>query len=308
MESNLFINCNILIVDDNLNNIKLLTEILESSGYKTNSAYSGEEALLCVNDKLTSLILLDIKLPGIKGFEVCRKLKTDERTRSIPVFLLSAFSDEASKAEGFRAGAVDFISKPFFITEILAKVKTHIELRQRQLDLEKQNERLKEINERKQAEEEVEYKGTFIRALMDNIPGAIYFKDLQSKFILVNRSWAAKYGNSDPDSYTGLTDFDVFSRQHAQQAYDDEQTIIRTGKACIDIEEEETYPDRPSSWVITSKMLLYGKNQQIIGTFGISVDITKRKLEEAALSESEQRFRTLSDSTSKESESLKTKF
>jgi len=289
----------ILIVDDTQDNLELFEEILHIAGYKTRSVYNGEDALLSVDEKMPSLILLDVNLPGIDGYEVCRRLKADERTRLIPIFFISVSNDEISKAKGFQAGAVDFISYPFLASELRAKVKTHIELRQMQLSLENQNERLRnEINERKQVEAEVEYKGTLIRALMDNIPGAIYFKDLQSKFLLVSRSWSMKYGNSDPESYTGLTDFDVFSQPHAQQAYDDEQTIIRTGKAFIDIEEEETYPDRPSSWVLTSKMPLYDKNRQIVGTFGISVDITKRKLAETALSESEQRFRTLSDSTS----------
>jgi PAS domain S-box len=289
----------ILIVDDNQDNLDVLNETLQNAGYKTHLASNGKGALHYINDKLPTLILLDVKMPDIDGFEVCRRLKFNKKTCNIPIFLISAFCDDFSKSQGFQAGAIDFISKPFIATELLAKVKTHIELRRMQLDLETQNRRLKdEIAERKQVELEAEFERNLIQALMDNVPGAIYFKDIKSRFIRVSRSWALKYGNTDPNVYVGLTDFDVFSEKHAQQAYDDEQTIMRTGKAIIDVEEEETYPGKPSTWVLTSKMPLYDKAGQIIGTFGISVDITNRKMAEQALNESEQRFRVLSDSTS----------
>lgn len=289
----------ILVVDDSDDNITLLVDILSGAGYKTSTANNGEDALKYVHNQPPALILLDINMPGMDGFEVCQRLKADENTRLIPIIFISASNDNETITRGFRAGGVDFIGRSFYRDEICARVRIHLGLRQLQRNLEEQNARLRnEIKERKQAELEAEHKEDLIRAMMDNFPGAIYFKDLQSKFLLVSRSWAIKYGNSVPESYIGLTDFDIFSHLHARQAYNDEQTIIRTGKAVIDLEEEETYPDKPSTWALTSKMPLFDKNNQVIGTFGISIDITKRKFAEIALSESEQRFRTLSDSTS----------
>ena len=297
--NNIHINNDILIVDDSVANLELLVNILQAAGYKVRPASSGELALRKITAKPPALVLLDIRLTGINGFDVCNQLKANEKTRNIPIIFISALSDENSKTKGFQAGAVDFITKPFFTAEVLARVKTHIELRQMQLNLESKNAILvNEIHERKRAKEEVEYEQNLMKTLMNNIPDAIYFKNLQSQFIRISRSMAAKLGNSNPDTFIGLTDFDLFSNQHAQKAFDDEKTIIKEGKPIINIEEEETYPDKPSTWVLTSKMPLLDPAGNVIGTFGVSFDITKRKQAEQALLESEQRFKALSDSTS----------
>jgi PAS domain S-box-containing protein len=114
---------------------------------------------------------------------------------------------------------------------------------------------------------------------MDNLPDHIYFKDLESRFIRTNKSNARFLGLNDPDQAIGKIDFDFFTAEHAQQAFDDEQTIIRTGKI-LNIEEKETHHDRPDTWVSTIKLPLRDKTGNIIGTFGISRDITEHKLAE----------------------------
>ena len=151
----------------------------------------------------------------------------------------------------------------------------------------------REITEHKQAEAALEKERSLLRALIDNIPDKIYFKDLESHFILINHAQARTFGLSDPAQVIGKTDFDFFTEEHARPAYENEQAIIQTGQPMVDKEEKETWPDGRVGWALTTKMPLRDEKGNIIGTFGISRDITERKQVEAELRESEQRFRQL---------------
>jgi diguanylate cyclase (GGDEF)-like protein/PAS domain S-box-containing protein len=116
-----------------------------------------------------------------------------------------------------------------------------------------------------------------ISALMEYSTDSIYFKDLKSRFVLINKALAERLGIKDPDEAVGKTDFDFFSEEHAKQAYNDEQNVIKTGKPIIGIEEKETWHEKGDRWVSTIKMPFYDEKGKIIGTFGISRDITERK-------------------------------
>lgn len=138
----------ILVVDDTITSLQVLTEMLSGAGYTVRSATDGELALRSIHIKPPDIILLDIKMPGMDGFEVCRRLKADETMRPIPVIFISALEDELSKIKGFEAGAVDYINKPFRIEEVRVRVKTHLTLYRLQQHLQRQNEVLqKEITE-----------------------------------------------------------------------------------------------------------------------------------------------------------------
>src|SRR5262249_25038986 len=113
--------------------------------------------------------------------------------------------------------------------------------------------------------------------LLDNLPDSIYFKDVASRFIRISKACAAKFGLTNPDDAVGKTDFDFFGEEHARQAYEDEQQMIRTGEAAMALEEKETYPDGRVTWCSSTKMPLCDRNGRVIGTFGISRDITERK-------------------------------
>ncbi|MCI0462759.1 MAG: PAS domain-containing protein [Gemmataceae bacterium] len=117
--------------------------------------------------------------------------------------------------------------------------------------------------------------------LMDNLPDSIYFKDTASRFIRINRASADRFGLNDPAEAIGKTDVDFFTEEHAQQAYADEQELMRTGQPVVDLEEKETWPDGRVTWVCTTKMPLRDPQGRIVGTFGISRDITDRKQTEA---------------------------
>jgi PAS domain S-box-containing protein len=134
----------------------------------------------------------------------------------------------------------------------------------------------RDISNRKQAEEALAQEQYLMHTLMDSLPDHIYFKDHESRFIRINKSMARFLGLNDTDQAVGKTDFDFFTEEHAKQAYEDEQTIIRTGQL-LNIEEKETHRDRPDTWVSTIKLSLRNKDGNITGTFGISRDITERK-------------------------------
>ena len=118
----------VLIVDDNPNNLKMLIDFLKESGFKLVVAQNGNEALARVKINKPHIILLDIMMPGLDGYETCKQLKSDEKYKDIPIIFMTALSDTGSKIKAFEVGAVDYITKPFNQEEILARVKTHITL------------------------------------------------------------------------------------------------------------------------------------------------------------------------------------
>jgi len=128
----------ILVVDDIPANLKLLSNILSAQGYKVRPASDGQLALRSVATEVPDLILLDIKMPGMDGYEVCRLLKADPRFQEIPVIFISALDELADKVRGFEAGGLDYITKPFEPVEVLARVKTHLGLRHLQQHMEAQ--------------------------------------------------------------------------------------------------------------------------------------------------------------------------
>ncbi len=144
---------NILIVDDTFQNLQILADMLSQSGYSVTGAPDGPTALMIARNNPPDLILLDIRMPDMDGYEVCTQLKSDEKTKGIPVIFLSALDELQDKIKGFSIGGADYMTKPFQDEEVLARVNTHISLRRMQQQLEKQNSLLqKEIVQRKKAE------------------------------------------------------------------------------------------------------------------------------------------------------------
>lgn len=136
----------IVIVDDSPDNLHLLVGILSEKGYKVRPAPNGVRALHTINKDLPELILLDIMMPDMDGYEVCRQLKANHHTKDVPVIFLSALNEVFDKIKAFRAGGVDYITKPFQVEEVLARVNTHLTLRAQQKILTLQNEELKKKN------------------------------------------------------------------------------------------------------------------------------------------------------------------
>lgn len=136
---------NVLIVDDSPENLSVLTRMLSEQGYQVRPAISGELALKAIRKAPPDLILLDIMMtPGIDGYEVCRQLKSSDQTHDIPIVFMSALHDTVNKVKAFEVGGVDYITKPFQIEEVLARVNTHLALRNLQKHLEEKNAQLEE--------------------------------------------------------------------------------------------------------------------------------------------------------------------
>jgi diguanylate cyclase (GGDEF)-like protein/PAS domain S-box-containing protein len=151
-----------------------------------------------------------------------------------------------------------------------------------------------DLTERKRAAEELQYELGLMHALMENVPAQVYFKDRESRFIRISSYGAKTLGLSDPGQAIGKTDFDFFTDEHAQPAYEDEQEIIRTGQAHSG-EEKETRTGLPDIWVSTTKLPLRDADEKIIGTFGISADITDRRNAEEALRDRVRLFTALAE-------------
>lgn len=119
----------IMVVDDNSKNLQVVGKILYKNGYDLSLLGEGKSVLELAREKQPDLILLDIMMPGMDGFEVCQLLKNDELTKNIPVIFLTAKTDEDDIVKGFETGGVDYIKKPFNPRELLARVNTHVELK-----------------------------------------------------------------------------------------------------------------------------------------------------------------------------------
>jgi diguanylate cyclase (GGDEF)-like protein/PAS domain S-box-containing protein len=195
----------ILIVDDNQNNLQVLMGLLGAAGYKVRPALSGEIALRAVEASPPDLILLDVRMPGMDGYETCRRLKASERGREVPVIFISALQDTEDKLIGFRSGGVDYVAKPFQAEEVLARVRSHIQLHRMQRQLERMvQERTRELSE-----SEARY-----RVLFADSPVAIMVFDSDDlKILAVNSAFTRVLGHSAEESVGRSLDFAVVPEQ-----------------------------------------------------------------------------------------------
>ena len=139
---------NLLIVDDLPENIKVLGSSLQNEDYRISFATNGSQAIAMALKSNIDLILLDVMMPGMDGFEVCRQLKGEDRTRHIPIIFITAKTEKEDIVQGFESGAVDYVTKPFNVAELSARVRTHLELKRTKEIVQNQAEELSWTNKR----------------------------------------------------------------------------------------------------------------------------------------------------------------
>ena len=249
----------VLLIEDNPSDTLLLRAMLASQGGSTLELETVDTltaGLQRLQHGGINLVLLDLSLPDSHGLETFLKLHAQEPAVATIVF--SGLDDEEVAMRALHEGAQDYLVKGQVDKRLLVRA-------------------IRYATERKRAELALEKERELTRTLEDNIPDHIYFKDRRSRFLRVNRAQAQDFHLNHPDEAIGKTDFDLFSSEHASQAYADEKRIMETGQPLLGIVEKETFPDGRVGWAITSKLPLYDKRHHIIGTFGISRDITELK-------------------------------
>jgi PAS domain S-box-containing protein len=265
----------ILIVDDESANLQLLSELLEKDGYQVRPANDAQLAIDSALATPPTLILLDVRMPEMDGFEVCQRLKQDERTRDIPVIFISALQDMQDKIEGFQAGGVDFISKPFQEMEVLARVRTHIHLRNMQLNMEEIiAQRTADL-----ADSEAKYRGLVEQAMV-----GVFQSTRDGRFLYVNDALVRMF---DFDSPAHMISEGSISRWRHPEDRDRMLAELQKNGSVRNFEAETiSHKDR-------NIQILFSAKQVGDGIVGMVMDITERKRIEKELQQSHDLLRHL---------------
>ncbi|MGV8121523.1 MAG: response regulator [Candidatus Xenobiia bacterium LiM19] len=276
----------ILIVDDTPANLDLLEKILTGAGYQVRSAGDGEVALRSVWVEPPGLILLDVKMPGMDGFEVCRRLKDDKRSCSIPIIFISILEDETIRVKGFQAGGVDYINKPFHAEEVLMRVNTHLAIHRMQMNLEERvRERSTELEEanlklRQQIDEHLstmemlrESEEKF-RRIVDMANEGIWMLDKDIRTILVNDQMARMLGCQVGEMAGQLVESFMF-----EEDVPDNQKKMDNRRQGIAEHYERRFrcKDGQTLWTLVSATPVFDSEHHFNGTFAMFTDITERK-------------------------------
>ncbi|MCG6535263.1 MAG: PAS domain S-box protein, partial [Syntrophales bacterium LBB04] len=276
----------ILVIDDSSLVLNLLTDILSAEGFQVRTANNGELALDSIMSKLPNLILLDIGMPGLDGFEICQRLKAQEESRQIPVIFISAFTDIEEKIKGFGLGAVDFISKPFQREEILARIRTHLELSRLRNKLEAQvAERTAQLD--MLAEE--------IRDLYNNAPCGYHSLDENGVFLRINNT-ALEWLGYTRNELIGKKKFsDLIIPKHLP-TFRENFLRFETQGFLRDLELEIVRKDGTTFPVLLNVSGIYESQGHYLMIRSVMFDITERKQVEEALWKSEERYRNILES------------
>ena len=237
---------------------------LRSGEFGVERADSLAAGLEKIETHTFDLILVELNLPDSRGLNTFSRVRAS--TAHTPVIVVADLAEEELAARTILPGSQDYLLKPQLTGPLLVNT-------------------VRKTIDRHRSQLASNHEGFLLQTLMDNIPDAVYFKDKRSRFLMVSRSLANRLHLADPHEAMGKTDHDYFTKPHADQALGDEQQILRTGVPIVNIEESETWPDGSTTWASTTKMPLRNEDGRIVGTFGISRDITKRKLAELALAE-----------------------
>lgn len=290
----------VMIVDDNVTNIEMLAGTLRKQ-FRLAVVKSGPKALSFTRKQLPDLILLDIMMPEMSGFEVCEQLKKDPRTREIPVIFITAVNATDQKTRGFEMGAVDYITKPFHAAEVIARVRTHLEIRHLQQDLARRNREITRDRNEKQRQ---------LDTLIDHLPGMVY------RAVREGDHWRTTFVSDGCRALTGyparhFTAHRGGHHDHLMPETEQEKTSHGPGSACPGRDEikkkiltaltthrsyRETYAIKTASgkekWVWEQGSGTYDEEGNVTGMEGFISDITRKQKEAMALRRENHRLKS----------------
>ncbi|MBL9167803.1 MAG: PAS domain S-box protein [Verrucomicrobiales bacterium] len=267
----------LLLVEDNPGDASLVRAYLAENlhhHFTVTHVTSLATALARLKDHNPDLVLLDLSLPDSQGLATFRQV--NQQAPEVPIIVMSGVEDEDLAALTVHEGAQDYLPKTGLDGRLLGRS-------------------IRYSLERKHIEDALAHERDLLYTIIDNVPDRIFIKDLHSHFLKTNRSLAKRFGLTHPREMVGKSDSDFFAQGHAELARVDEQEIMRTGQPMLDKVECEALPDGTTNWVITSKLPLSDKTGRLLGTFGISRDITALKIAEQALSTERNLLRSLID-------------
>ncbi|MDJ0845746.1 diguanylate cyclase domain-containing protein [Crocosphaera sp.] len=238
----------ILIVDDQLPNLKILANLLKNNNYKVKKALDGESALISINKEIPDLILLDIKMPDLDGYEVCNKLKFNPKTKEIPIIFISALNEVFDKVKAFEVGGIDYITKPFQEEEVLARVKSQLtiqnqkkllEIERNKLILERKNLK-QEIKQRKETEAILYQSRALISGILTSSLDAIAALEavrnprtaeiMDFRCLVINPIMARVF-NQEPEDLIGKLVFKRFIYKNNPNLFPKFIEVVETGKS-----------------------------------------------------------------------------
>jgi chemotaxis protein methyltransferase CheR len=266
----------ILIVDDKVNNLKMLTQLLVQYGYKVRHAENPQLAIVTAIAQPPSLILLDAKMENMDDFEFCRRLKQDDSTHNIPVIFISDLQDTKGKIQCFKAGGVDFISKPYQEEEVLARVQTHMELRNMQLNLQQiLAERTEQIKE-----SELRFRTTFEQAAV-----GIAHVSLEGKFLRINEKFGDIVGYSE-DEMLEMTFQDITHPDDLEADLEYVRKLLKGEIETYSMDKRYYRKDDSAVWVNLTVSLVFDRQGNPKYFVSVVKDITDNKHAVEALQQS----------------------
>jgi PAS domain S-box-containing protein len=308
----------VLIVDDNPANLRVVATELERQGYRILVAEDGNEALERAGRVAPDLILLDVMMPGINGFEVCRRLKAQTATRTIPVIFMTVLTDMKDKLAAFEAGAVDYVIKPLQVEEVIARVGTQLELdamrkrleaqnvelaahreklehlvAERTAELQEANQKLRGvIEERRKAQDELATRERIFRTLTENLPDNLIRYNRKCLAVYVNPQ-TARITACKPEELIGTAAFERLPDPEQVQRYRQAlERVLRTAKP-EKIEIELPQADGGTQIFQVSFVAEQRGNGEVRGALAISRDITLLKETERQLEESNTELKAM---------------
>lgn len=281
----------ILIIDDTPENLSVLFDYLHSNGYKVLVDTSPDSGIAIVNEIKPDLILLDLMLPVMSGFDVCKIIKSNPDTQDIPIIFITSIHEPIDKIRGIELGAVDFITKPFHVGEVLARIQTHLRIRRLQKELIEKNELLKnEIIKHRQTEAALIHSKEEWEKTFNAVPDLIMILDEHHVIQQVNHAMITRF-NLSADQLIGKHCFEVVHDTDSPPDFCPHSKLLVTGKTC----KEEIYIQKLDAHFIITVAPLVDPNQVVTGCVHVAWDITDLKKMAEELQNSQKFSQSISE-------------